>query len=86
MTEDNQKNIFDYYKNRKDKQYVCKLVPVDDVIANDCNLTVSSYVEQEDTREVIDIKEVNAKLESLIAEGNELNNKIDAIIKDLDNE
>lgn len=83
LTEDNQKNIFDYYKNRKDKQYVCKLVPVDDVIANDCNLTVSSYVEQEDTREVIDIKEVNAKLESLVAEGNELNQKIEAIIKEL---
>ncbi len=52
-------------------------------IANDCNLSVSSYVEQEDTREVINITEVNAKLETLIAEGNELNEKIEAIIKEL---
>ena len=42
-----------------------------------------SYVEQEDTREVINITEVNAKLETLIAEGNELNEKIEAIIKEL---
>ena len=50
---------------------------------NDANLSVSSYVEQEDTREVIDIEAVNSKLETLIAEGNELNKKIEAIIKDL---
>jgi type I restriction enzyme M protein len=41
-------------------------------------------VEQEDTREVINITEVNAKLETLVAEGNELNQKIEAIIKELE--
>jgi type I restriction enzyme M protein len=40
-------------------------------------------VEQEDTREVIDIKAVNAKLVELIAEGEELNRKIETIIKEL---
>ena len=60
-----------------------KLVKNDDILANDCNLSVSSYVEQEDTREVINISEVNAKLETLVAESNELNEKIEAIIKEL---
>ena len=55
----------------------------DDILANDCNLSVSSYVEQEDTREVINISEVNTKLETLIAEGDELNKKIEAIVKEL---
>ena len=55
----------------------------DDILANDCNLSVSSYVEQEDTREVINISEVNFKLETLVTEGNELNAKIEAIIKEL---
>lgn len=64
-------------------QYLAKLVKNDDIIANDCNLSVSSYVEQEDTREVINIAEVNAKLAKLVAEGNDLNAKIDAIIKEL---
>ena len=53
------------------------------MIENDSNLSVSSYVEQEDTREVIDIKEVNSTLKALIAEGNELNSKIDAIVNEL---
>ena len=71
------------FTNRKDEQYLSKLVKNDDILANDANLSVSSYVEQEDTREVIDIKEVNAKLETLIAEGNELNKKIEDIIKEI---
>jgi len=55
----------------------------DDILENDANLSVSSYVEQEDTREVINIAEVNTKLEALVTEGNELNAKIEAIIKEL---
>lgn len=75
--------IMELYAHRTDVDYLAKLVKNDDILANDCNLSVSSYVEQEDTREVIDIKEVNAKLEKLIAEGNELNKKIEAIIKEM---
>lgn len=75
--------IMQLYQNRQDEQYLAKLVKNDDIIANDCNLSVSSYVEQEDTREIINIKEVNAKLETLIAKSNELNAKIDAITQEL---
>ena len=59
------------------------LVKNDDILANDANLSVSSYVEQEDTREVIDIRAVNSRLETLVAEGNALNQKIEDIIKNL---
>ena len=80
---EHQDKIMDLYTNRKDEDYLAKLVKNDDILENDCNLSVSSYVEQEDTREVIDIKEVNTRLESLIAEGNDLNDKIKKIIKEL---
>ncbi|MBQ7420358.1 MAG: type I restriction-modification system subunit M [Prevotella sp.] len=80
---EHQDKIMKLYQNRHDEQYLAKLVKNDDILENDCNLSVSSYVEQEDTREVIDITAVNAKLETLIAEGNELNQKIEAIIKEL---
>lgn len=55
----------------------------DDILENDCNLSVSSYVEQEDTRDIINISEVNAKQETLVKDGNDLNQKIGAIIKEL---
>ena len=80
---EHQDKIMALYQNRQDEQYLAKLVKNDDILANDCNLSVSSYVEQEDTREVINISEVNAKLETLVAEGNELNAKIANIIKEL---
>ena len=80
---EHQDKIMELFTNRQDEQYLAKLVKNDDILANDANLSVSSYVEQEDTREVIDINEVNAKLENLITEGDELNKKIEAIIKDL---
>ena len=72
------------FQHRKDEQYLARLVKNDDILANDCNLSVSSYVEQEDTREVININEVNAKLRDLVAEGNSLNEKIAQIVKELE--
>lgn len=80
---EHQDKIMDAFAKRQDEQYFCKLIKNDDILANDCNLSVSSYVEQEDTREEINISEVNARLESLIAEGNDLNDKIAKIIKEL---
>ena len=83
LTDDNIQAVFSYYADRKDVEYKAKLVSCKDILANDCNLSVSSYVEQEDKREAIDIKTVNATLSELIAEGNSLNAKIDSSIKEI---
>ena len=86
LTAENQQHIFEVFSERKEEQYFSCLVPTADILENDSNLSVSSYVEQEDTREVIDIKAVNATLKQLISEGNELNEKIDAIVNELGGE
>ena len=83
LTDDNIQTVFSYYADRKDVEYKAKLVNCKDILANDCNLSVSSYVEQEDKREAIDIQQVNATLSKLIADGNSLNAKIDSIIKEI---
>jgi type I restriction enzyme M protein len=80
---EHQDKIMELFAARRDEQYLAKLVKNDDILENDCNLSVSSYVEQEDTREVIDIAAVNAELAKLVAEGQELNEKIEGIIKEL---
>ena len=54
------------------------------IAENDYNLSVSSYVEQEDKREKIDIVELNARIEKIVARETELRTAIDAIIKDLE--
>ncbi len=81
---EHQDKIMQLFADRRDVDYLAKLVTCDAILENDANLSVSSYVEQEDTREAIDINEVNARLEGLIAEGQELNKKIEAIIQDLE--
>lgn len=84
LSEENQQHILDCYKARRDQQYMCRLVSTDEILGNDANLSVSSYVEQEDTREVIDIERVNAQLETLVAESNKLHENILQIIKELE--
>ena len=80
---EHQDKIMSLFQNRQDEQYLAKLVKNDDILENDANLSVTRYVEQEETREVINVAEDSAKLETLIAEGKELNQKIEAIIKEL---
>ena len=80
---EHQDKIMELFANRRDEQYLARLVKNDDILANDCNLSVSSYVEQEDTREVIHIEEVNKKLRELVAEGEKLNARIEEIVKEL---
>jgi type I restriction enzyme M protein len=54
------------------------------VAENDYNLAVSSYVVPEDTREVIDIKELNAKIKEIVARQQELRTAIDQIVRDIE--
>ncbi len=81
---EHQDQIMSLFEQRKDVEYLAKLVKNDDILANDANLSVSSYVEQEDTREKIDIALVNEKLRYLVDEANVLNQKIEDIIKELE--
>ena len=48
------------------------------------NLSVSTYVEPEDTREKIDIKKLNAELKEIVARENELRQKIDKVIEEIE--
>lgn len=82
LTDDNIDKIFNTYVGRTDVAHKAHLVNNKDILANGCNLSVSSYVEQADTREIIDIDKVNAELKNLIDEDYELNKKINAFIKD----
>ncbi len=86
LTPDNQQHIFEVFRDRKEEQYFSCLVPTSDILANDANLSVSSYVEQEDTREVINIKEVNASLKTLVGEYIEINQQIERIVNELGEE
>ena len=53
---------------------------------NGYNIAVSSYVAAEDTREAVDITELNAEIARIVARQSELRAQIDAIVATLENE
>lgn len=78
------KAILDYFANKENVEYVCKLVENEEIVQNDYNLSVSSYVEQKDTREKIDITVLNEQIKQIVAKQQELRTQIDAIVTDLE--
>ena len=84
LAEENIQNILDAYSARTDKEYYAKVVSNEEIAENDYNLSVSSYVEQEDTREQIDIKVLNAEIKEIVAREQELRVTIDAIIEEIE--
>ena len=83
LTEENIQNILDIFIERKDKEYVCKLVSNEVIAEGEYNLSVSTYVEQEDTREKVDIVKLNAELKEIVEKENKLRAEIDKIIAEL---
>ena len=83
LTEDNIQNILDVFIGREDVDYVSKLVSNDVIAEGDYNLSVSTYVEQEDTREKVDIVKLNAELKEIVEKENKLRAEIDKIIAEL---
>lgn len=84
LTPDNQQNILIALEAREDEKYFAKLVPNEDIAANEYNIAVSSYVEAEDTREAIDIAALNEEIARIVARQVELRTSIDAIVADLE--
>lgn len=83
LTDENIQHILDIFTDRKDVQYVSKLVANDDIAKADYNLSVSTYVEQEDTREKVNIVKLNAELAGIVERENVLRAEIDKIIAEL---
>jgi type I restriction enzyme M protein len=86
LTETNQNKILQAFTERKNKAHFAKLVPNADIEANDYNLAVSSYVEQKDTREVVDIVKLNAQIKEIVKREQKLRAAIDEIIADIERE
>ena len=84
LTDDNIARILAAYEKRRDEDYFTRLVENDEIAEADYNLSVSSYVVQEDTREVIDIKKLNAEIEQIVARENILRKEIAKIIADIE--
>lgn len=77
-------SIVQLFDSKEDKEYVSKMVDNDKVADENYNLSVSSYVDAKDTREIIDINVLNAKIKSTVSNIDKLRAEIDEIIAEIE--
>lgn len=85
LSDANIARIVNAVKTRKDEKYFSHLVSNEEIGSekNNYNLSVSTYVEQKDTREKIDINALNAQISEIVKKENDLRKEIDKIIAEI---
>lgn len=84
LSDHNRTKILESFIARKDNDYFSKLVENKTIAENDYNISVSSYVVAEDTREMVDIKELNKNIKKIVVRQNELRIAIDKIVEEIE--
>ena len=84
LTAENIKRIVDTYAKREEVAHFSHLATYDEITENGYNLSVSTYVEAEDTREKIDIVKLNAEIAEIVAREQVLRDEIDKIIAEIE--
>lgn len=84
LSAENRKKILKAFIDRKDTEYFAKIVNNKDISENDYNIAVSSYVVQKDTREIVDITELNTEIGRIVKRQQELRTAIDKIVADIE--
>jgi len=84
LTVQNIERIVNTFANREEIEHFSHIASYEEIVENDYNLSVSTYVEAEDTREKIDIVKLNAEIEGIVAREDELRAAIRTIIEEIE--
>ena len=84
MTPENIDRIVDTFANRTEEAHFSRLSSYEEIEEQEYNLSVSTYVEAEDTREKIDIAQLNAEIAQIVAREEVLRTEIDKIIAEIE--
>lgn len=76
--------IMSLFDRKEDVDHITKSVDNKQIAENDYNLSVSSYVEAKDNREIVDISELNSQIFETVTKINALRADIDKIIKEIE--
>lgn len=84
LTDEHIQQILTIFAKKENIAHIAQSVELEQIKANDYNLSVSSYVEAKDTREIIDITQLNAKLKITVAKIDQLRADIDRIVAEIE--
>ena len=83
LSQENIDTILELFTKKEDVAYQSMLIDNASIAANDYNLSVSTYVEKEDTREKIDIVQLNKDIAETVKNIDRLRAEIDKIVEEL---
>jgi len=87
LTEEHIEKIMQVFDSKENKDHFARSVPYEVVAKEkDYNLSVSSYVEAKDNREIVEISQLNAELKITVAKIDQLRKEIDAIVAQIEGE
>ena len=78
--------IMAVFDSKANVDHFAQSVPFEKVAANDYNLSVSSYIDAKNTREVVNIAQLNAELKITVTRIDQLRKDIDAIVAEIEGE
>ncbi len=84
LTNEHIRQIMNMFDSKEKVEYLAECVDLEKIAANDYNLSVSSYVEPKDTREVIDITHLNTEIKTTVAKIDTLRAEIDTIVAEIE--
>ena len=84
ITEKHIDDIVEKFTKRENIEYISNLIEYEKIVEENYNLSVSTYVEKEDTSEKIDIVELNKEIQRIVAREEELRKEIDKIIVEIE--
>ncbi|WP_149498471.1 type I restriction-modification system subunit M [Roseiconus lacunae] len=76
--------IMQVFDSKENVDHLAQSVAYEKIAENDYNLSVSSYIEPEDTREKVDITELNSELKTTVARIDQLRAEIDSIVAEIE--
>ena len=84
LTAENIARIVDVFAKHEEIPHFSQLAEYQDIVDNEYNLSVSTYVEAKDTREKIDIVKLNEEIREIVAREDHLREEIDRIITEIE--
>ena len=84
LTDTHIEEIIKVFDSKTDMEYFSTSIDNTQIADNDYNLSVSSYVEAEDTKEIIDITKLNAELKTTVEKIDKLRDEIDKIVAEIE--
>jgi type I restriction enzyme M protein len=84
MLDEHISKIIGMFDSKEDVTYLARAVPYDEIVQHDYNLSVSSYVEARDDREIVNIAELNEELKATVNKINQLRSDINKIVAEIE--